>query len=76
MGFKHTEFAACNSGDPTKMSAQERKEIIKLNDDLVLYSLQVLLTEVEHMAYPDLAIRSKVLDYMRFVSRKSKRRKR
>jgi sugar phosphate isomerase/epimerase len=68
MGFKHTEYAACDSGDPTLMSADKRRDIIKLNSDLGLHSSQMLLAEVEHMACPDTKIREKTLDYMKRVS--------
>ena len=68
MGFKHTEYAAIGSGDPTLMTAQQRKDIIKLNGDLGLYSSQMLLAEVEHMAHPDPAVRAKTLDWMKATS--------
>lgn len=68
LGFKHTEYAACGAGDPTLMNAQQRKDVIKLNTDLGLYSSQMLLAEVEHMANPDAAVRAKVMDYMKATS--------
>lgn len=39
-GFKHTEYAACGSGDPTRMSARKRREVVKLSRDLGLHSSQ------------------------------------
>lgn len=68
LGFRYTEYAACGAGDPTKMSAQERREVLRLNADLGLYSSQMLLAEVEHMAHPDPKVRSEVLEYMKRVS--------
>jgi sugar phosphate isomerase/epimerase len=68
LGFRYTEYAACGAGDPTHMSAAQRNEVIKLNDDLGLMSSQMLLAEVEHMAHPDAEVRAQVLDYMKRVS--------
>ena len=66
LGFRFTEYAACGSGDPTKMSASKRKGVLRLNADLGLYSSQVLLAEVEHMAHPDPIVRTEVLEYMKY----------
>ena len=68
MGFKYTEYAAHGSGDPTRMTAKKRKEIIKMNRDFGLHSSQMLLAEVEHMACPDAKVRQKCLDYMKKAS--------
>jgi len=68
MGFRHTEYAACGSGDPTKMKAGQRRDLIKMHRDLGLHSSQMLLANVEHMACPDAKIRRQVLDYMKTCS--------
>src|ERR1035437_2565026 len=68
LGFKYTEYAACNSGDPTRMSARKRREIIKLHRDFGLYSSQLLLANVEDMACPTGGVRQAVLDYMKACS--------
>jgi sugar phosphate isomerase/epimerase len=68
LGFRYTEYAACGSGDPTRMSVKKRRDVIKLNRDLGLHSSQVLLAEVEHMACPDPKVRQQVLDYMKRCS--------
>ena len=68
LGFRYTEYAACGSGDPTRMSAKKRRDVIKLNRDLGLHSSQMLLAEVEHMACPDAKVRQQVLDYMKRCS--------
>jgi sugar phosphate isomerase/epimerase len=68
LGFKYTEYAACGSGDPTLMSARQRRDLIQLNRDLGLQSSQMLLANVEHMACPDTKVRQQVLDYMKRCS--------
>jgi sugar phosphate isomerase/epimerase len=68
LGFTYTEYAACGSGDPTLMTPEKRRDVLKLNADLGLKSSQMLLAEVEHMAAPDACVREKTLDYMKRVS--------
>jgi sugar phosphate isomerase/epimerase len=68
LGFRYTEYAACGSGDPTLMSAKERREVVKLHRELGLYSSQLLLANVEHMACPSAKTRQQVLDYMKRCS--------
>lgn len=68
LGFKYTEYAAIDSGDPTLMSAKKRREVVKLHRDLGLYSSQLLLANVEHMACPSARTRQQVLDYMKRCS--------
>ena len=68
LGFRFTEYAACGSGDPTRMSAKKRREIVKLHKALGLYSSQLLLANVEHMACPSAKTRQQVLDYMKRCS--------
>lgn len=65
MGFRYTEYVACGSGDPTKMKAGKRRDIIKMHRDFGLQSSQLLLAHVEHMACPDAKVRREVLDYMK-----------
>jgi len=68
LGFRFTEYAACGSGDPTLMSAKKRREVVKLHRALGLYSSQLLLANVEHMACPSAKTRQQVLDYMKRCS--------
>jgi sugar phosphate isomerase/epimerase len=68
MNFRYTEYAACGSGDPTLMNVGKRRELVKMHRDLGLYSSQMLLAEVEHMACPDSKTRLKVLEYMKQCS--------
>jgi len=68
LGFRYTEYAACGSGDPTLMSAKKRREVVKLHRELGLYSSQLLLANVEHVACPSAKTRQQVLDYMKRCS--------
>jgi sugar phosphate isomerase/epimerase len=68
LGFHYTEYAACGSGDPTKMSVRKRRDLVKMHRDLGLHSSQMLLAEVEHMACPSAQTRRQVLDYMQRCS--------
>jgi sugar phosphate isomerase/epimerase len=68
LGFTFTEYAACGSGDPTKMSARQRRTIVNLHRDLGLRSSQMLLANVEQMACPSAKIRQQILDYMKYCS--------
>jgi len=68
LGLKHTEYAACGSGEPTLMSAKKRREVVKLHRDLGLYGSQVMLASVEHMACPSAKTRPQGLDYMKHCS--------
>lgn len=67
MGFTYLEYVAYRSGDPTKMSAQQRKEVVKIVQD-GLQSSQLLLADVEQMACPDPKVRREALDYMKRCS--------
>ena len=68
LGFRFTEYAACGAGDPTVMSAKKRREVVKLHRELGLYSSQLLLANVEHMACPSAKTRQQTLDYMKRCS--------
>ncbi len=64
-GFKYTEYVACGSGDPTMMTPEKRRDVIKMHHDYGLECSQLLLANVEHMACPDPKIRAEVLEYMK-----------
>jgi sugar phosphate isomerase/epimerase len=64
-GFTYMEFAPVGSADITTMSAEKRREIIKIHKDNGLHSAQLLLVYVRPMTSPDAADRLKVLDYMK-----------
>jgi sugar phosphate isomerase/epimerase len=64
-GFTYMEFAPVGSADITTMSAERRREIIKIHKDNGLHSAQLLLVYVRPMTSPDPSDRLKVLDYMK-----------
>ncbi|MBD3240011.1 MAG: TIM barrel protein [Chitinivibrionales bacterium] len=64
-GFRHVEYAACGSGDPTRMSPAQRRDVVRRFRDLGLYCAQMLLIETEHTASADSAVRESTLDYMK-----------
>lgn len=64
-GFQFVDLAAYNSGDPTRMNEQDRKEIVTMFQDFGLKSSQLLLANTQNMASSDDKLRRKTLDYMR-----------
>lgn len=64
-GFRHIEYAACGSSDPTLMSAGKRRDVIRQFRELDLYCAQMLLIETEHTASADPRLRTRTLDYMK-----------
>jgi sugar phosphate isomerase/epimerase len=65
LGFRYTEFVPCGSSDLTIMSAQRRREVVKIHKDCGLHCAQFLLVNVRQMTSPDAMVREKVLDYMK-----------
>ena len=64
-GFTYVEYAAYHAGDPTLMSAQQRKDVIRRFKYDGLHSSQLLLAETEDLASSDPAKRQATLDYMK-----------
>jgi sugar phosphate isomerase/epimerase len=64
-GFTYVEYAAYHAGDPTRMSASHRRDVIQRFKDHGLRSSQLLLAETEHLAASDPAKRQATLDYMK-----------
>lgn len=64
-GFTFVEYAAYHAGDPTLMSTQQVKDVVRRFKDLGLRSSQLLLAETEHLAASDPAKRQATLDYMK-----------
>jgi sugar phosphate isomerase/epimerase len=64
-GFTHVEYAACDSGDPTVISARERGDIVSFFQDNGLHSSQLLLIHTQHCATSDPQLRRQALDYMK-----------
>jgi sugar phosphate isomerase/epimerase len=65
LGFSLVDFAGIYSGDPTLMRAEERKEIIKMMDDLGLRLSQFQLANTQQLASSDPSLREKGIDYMK-----------
>jgi len=64
-GFEFIDLPAYGSADPTTMSTEKRKELIKIFKDLGLKSSQLLLVHTRNMASQDASQREKTLDYMK-----------
>lgn len=65
LGFTLVDFAGINSGDPTLMSPQQRREIIKQMQDLGLQCSQFQLAHTQQLASSNPALRAKGVDYMK-----------
>jgi sugar phosphate isomerase/epimerase len=65
LGFTYTEFSPVGSCDLTSMSAQRRREVIKIHEDCGLHCAQLLMIKVREMVSPDATVRLRVLDYMK-----------
>jgi sugar phosphate isomerase/epimerase len=64
-GFRFIEYAAYQSGDPTLMDKDRRKEVARILKDTGLESSQLLLLNTQHIASPDPEKRKETLDYMK-----------
>jgi len=65
LGFSLVDFAGINSGDPTLMSANQRKGIISIMNDLGLKLSQFQLAHTQQLASSDPDLRVKGIDYMK-----------
>ncbi|MBN1583467.1 MAG: sugar phosphate isomerase/epimerase [Anaerolineae bacterium] len=65
MGFTLVDLAGINGGDPTSMSASQRKEVIAMMHDLGLQLSQFQLAYTQQLASSDAALRAKGVDYMK-----------
>ena len=64
-GFSLVDFAGINSGDPTLMTAEQRKEIVSMMNDLGLKLSQFQLAHTQQLASSDASLRAKGIDYMK-----------
>jgi len=64
-GFTYIDYAAYHAGDPTLMTADQRRAVIQRFHDSGSYSSQLLLANTEQIASPDPARRQETLDYMK-----------
>jgi sugar phosphate isomerase/epimerase len=65
LGFTLVDFAGINSGDPTLMSANQRKGIVSIMNDLGLKLSQFQLAHTQQLASSDPDLRVKGVDYMK-----------
>ena len=64
-GFTYIDYAAYHAGDPTLMSAEQRKTVLRTFEDSGFVSSQLLLANTEHIASPDPIRRRETMDYMK-----------
>jgi sugar phosphate isomerase/epimerase len=64
-GFTYIDYAAYHAGDPTLMSAAQRKTVLRMFEDSGFVSSQLLLANTEHIASPDPVKRRETMDYMK-----------
>lgn len=64
-GFRFIEYAATQSGDPTRLSKGQRAEIVRMFADLGLKCSQMLLIHTADSASPVAARRRRQLEYMK-----------
>jgi sugar phosphate isomerase/epimerase len=67
LGFRYVEYAAYRLGDPTGWTVERRRETVRRFKDAGLRCSQMLLTNVEHMASSEPALRREALEYMKRV---------
>jgi sugar phosphate isomerase/epimerase len=65
LGFSLVDLAGINSGDPTLMSTEQRKEIIAMMSNLGLKCSQFQLAHTQQLASSDASLRAKGIDYMK-----------
>ncbi len=65
LGFSLVDLAGINSGDPTLMSAEQRKEIVLMMNHLGLKLSQFQLAHTQQLASSDAALRARDIDYMK-----------
>ena len=64
-GFSLVDYAGFNSGDPTLMNAEQRREIVSMMNDLGLKLSQFQLAHTQQLASSDASLRAKGMDYMK-----------
>jgi sugar phosphate isomerase/epimerase len=64
-GFSLVDYAGFNSGDPTLMNAEQRKEILSMMNDLGLKLSQFQLAHTQQLASSDASLRARGMDYMK-----------
>ncbi len=64
-GFRYIEYAGIRKGNPLTMSAEQRKEAVRIVKDNGIHSTQMLMVATKDTAHPDKKKRDAVFDYMK-----------
>ena len=64
-GFKYIEYAGIRKGNPATMTAEQKKEALRIVKDNGLVSSQMLLVATKDTAHPDRKRRDAVFEYMK-----------
>jgi len=64
-GFKYIEYAGIRKGNPQTMTAEQKREAIRIVKDNDIHSTQMLLVATKDSAHPDSKKRDAVFDYMK-----------
>jgi sugar phosphate isomerase/epimerase len=67
-GFKYIEFAGIRKGNPSTMTREQKKEVIRIVKDNGLVSSQMLMVATKETAHPDQKKRNDVFDYMKMCA--------
>lgn len=64
-GFRYIEYAGIRKGNPQTMSAEQKREAVRIVKDNDIHSTQMLLVATKDTAHPDKRKRDAVFDYMK-----------
>ncbi len=64
-GFKYIEYAGIRKGNPLTMTAEQRREAVRIISDNGIHSTQMLMVATKDTAHPDKKKRDAVFDYMK-----------
>jgi len=64
-GFKYIEYAGIRKGNPLTMTAEQRREAVRIVRDNGIHSTQMLMVATKDTAHPDKKKRDAVFDYMK-----------
>ena len=64
-GFKYIEYAGIRKGNPLTMTAEQRKEVVRIARGEGLVNTQMLMVATKDTAHPDPKKRDEVFDYMK-----------
>lgn len=64
-GFKYIEYAGIRKGNPLTMTAEQKREVVRIAKGEGLVNTQMLLVATKDTAHPDFRKRDAVFDYMK-----------